>query len=93
MLFPSSLLQGPYPSTPFCTLVTQSCLTLCDPLEYSLPGSSVLGILQARILEWVAISLSQGISPTQGSDSGVLHGGWILYHLNHQGSPNKPQGT
>ena len=36
-------------------LVTQSCLTLCDPMDYSPPGSSVHGILQARILEWVAM--------------------------------------
>ena len=36
----------------------QSCPTLCDPIEGSLPGSPVPGILQARILEWVAISLS-----------------------------------
>ena len=34
----------------------QSCPTLCDPIDGSLPGSSVPGILQARILEWVAIS-------------------------------------
>ena len=36
----------------------QSCLTLCDPIDGSSPGSSVPGILQARILEWVAISFS-----------------------------------
>ena len=36
----------------------QSCLTLCDPIGCSLPGSSILGILQARTLEWVAISFS-----------------------------------
>ena len=36
----------------------QSCLTLCDPMDYGLPGSSVHGILQARILEWVAICFS-----------------------------------
>ena len=36
--------------------VTQSCPTLCDPMDCSPPGSSVNGILQARILEWVAIS-------------------------------------
>ena len=36
----------------------QSCLTLCDPIDGSLPGSPVPGILQARILEWVAISSS-----------------------------------
>ena len=42
--------------------VTQSCLTLCDPMNYSLPGSSVHGILQVRILEWVAISFCRGFS-------------------------------
>ena len=36
----------------------QSCLTLCDPIDSSPPGSPVPGILQARILEWVAISFS-----------------------------------
>ena len=40
--------------------VTQSCPTLCDPVDCSLPGSSLHGILQARILEWVAISFSRG---------------------------------
>ena len=45
-----------------CVLITQSCPTLCDPLNCSLPGSSVLGILQARILEWVAIFFSRGSS-------------------------------
>ena len=43
-------------------LVTQPCLTLCDPADYSPPGSSVHGILQARIWEWVAISSSKGSS-------------------------------
>ena len=38
-----------------CVLVTQSCPTLCHPMDCSPPGSSVLGVLQARILEWVAI--------------------------------------
>ena len=38
--------------------VTQSCPTLCDPMDYSLPGSSIHGIFQARVLEWVAISFS-----------------------------------
>ena len=41
-------------------IVVQSCLNLCKPVDYSLPGSSVHGILQARILEWVAISFSSG---------------------------------
>ena len=43
-------------------LVIQSCLTLCDPMDCSPPGSSVHGIPQARILEWVAISFSRGSS-------------------------------
>ena len=42
--------------------VTQSCPTLCNPMDRGLPGSSVHGILQARILEWVAISFSRGSS-------------------------------
>ena len=42
--------------------VAQSCPTLCDPVDCNLPGSSVHGILQARILEWVAISFSRGSS-------------------------------
>ena len=39
--------------------VAQSCLTLCDPMDCSLPGSSIHGIFQTRILEWVAISFSR----------------------------------
>ena len=42
-------------------LVTLSCPTLCDTLDWSPPGSSVHGILQARILEWVAISFPRGL--------------------------------
>ena len=41
-------------------LVTQSCLTLCDLMGCSPPGSSVHGVLQARILEWVVIPFSRG---------------------------------
>ena len=44
-------------------LVAQSCPTLCNPMDCSLSGSSVHGILQARILEWVAIPFSEGSSP------------------------------
>ena len=43
-------------------LVAQSCPTLCDPVDCNLPGSSVRGILQARMLEWVAIPFSRGSS-------------------------------
>ena len=47
---------------PVCVLVAQSCLTLCDPMDYRLPGSSVRGIIKGRMLEWVAISSSRGSS-------------------------------
>ena len=50
----------------------QSCLILCDPMDYSLPGSCVRGVLQASILEWVAISSSRGIFPTQGLSPHLL---------------------
>ena len=46
--------------------VAELCPTVCDPMDYSLSGSSVHGILQARALEWIAISFSRGIFPTQG---------------------------
>ena len=54
-----------------CCLVSQSCLTLCDPMDYSPPGFSVHGISQARILEWVAISFSRRPYPPwdQSQDS------------------------
>ena len=42
--------------------VAQSCLTLCDPMDCYLLGSSIHGIFQARVLEWVAISFSRGSS-------------------------------
>ena len=45
-----------------CVCVSQSCLTLCDPMDHTPPGSSVRGILQARILEWAAIPICRGSS-------------------------------
>ena len=41
--------------------IAQSCLSLCDPMDCSLPGSSVHGIFQARVLEWSAIAFSGGL--------------------------------
>ena len=61
--------------------VAQSCLTLCNPVDYT-----VHGILQARILEWVAFPFLE-IFPTQGSNPGLPHRRWILYRLSHKGSP------
>ena len=69
----------------------QSCLTLCDPKDCSPRGSSVHGILQARILEWVTIPFSrvssQPSDQTQGLDPGFLHCRWILYQMSHEGTP------
>ena len=59
-------------------LVAQSCPTPLDPMN-SLPGSSVHGILQSRVLEWGSYAFFQGIFPTQGSNPHLLHW-WILYH-------------
>ena len=50
-------------SIDFCFLVTKLWLTLCNSVDHSPPGSSVHGISQARIVEWVAISFSRGSSP------------------------------
>ena len=59
--------NGLGPSQEGC-LVAQSCPTLCDAMDCSLPGSSVHGILQASILEWVAIPFSRGTSrPRDGT--------------------------
>ena len=68
-------------------LVTQSYLTLCDPMDCSLPGSSIHRISQARVLEWCHFLL-QRIFPTQGSNPGLPYCRQMLYHLNHQGSPS-----
>ena len=70
-------------------LTVQLCLTLCDPMDSSLPGSCVHGILQARILKYLGCHvLLQGIFPTQGSKPGLPHCRQILYRLSHQGSPS-----
>ena len=74
-----SLRQHPAP-----VLVAQACPTLCNSMDCRPPGSSVHGILQERILEWVAIPFSRGSSiPGIQPSSPELQ---ILYCLNHQGS-------
>ena len=70
--------------------VTQSCPTLWDPMDRSPPGSSVHGILQARILEWVAMPSSRA-SSQPGDQTHVscisCIGTCVLYHQYHPGSP------
>ena len=60
-------------------IVTQSCLTLCSPMGYRLPGSSVHGIFHVRILEWVAISSSRGSSWPRNWIHVSCISRWILY--------------
>ena len=61
----------------------KSCPTLCDPMDCSLPDSSICGIFQARVLEWVAIS-PLGVLSTQGSNPGFLHCRQTLYRLSQR---------
>ena len=61
------------PDDGVCAKSLQLCPTFCNPMDYSLPGSSVHEILQARILEWVTISSFRGIFLTQGSNQSLLH--------------------
>ena len=67
-------------------LVALFCLTLCDPMNCSQPGSSVHGILQARIPEWVVILFSRGSSWTRDWVRSLLHCGQNLYCMSHKGS-------
>ena len=73
-----------------CAKLLQSCQTLCDTMDCSLAGSSLHGILEARILEWVAVPSSRGSSHHKDR----IHSSYIfcivrrvLYHYCHLGSP------
>ena len=83
----------PHPLSGVVCSVTQSCLTLCDPVDHSLPSSSVHGIFKARILEWVAISFP-GDLPNPGMEllcpvSPALAGGF--YITEPSGKPSSVQ--
>ena len=69
-----------------CMLVARSCLTLCNPMDCNLPGSSVHSIFQARALEWVAISFSRDSSQSRDQTQVSHIVGQTPYHLSHQGS-------
>ena len=66
----------------------QSCLALCTSVDHSPPGSTVHGILQARIPEWVAMPSSKGSFPTQGLNVSLLH----LLHWQAGSLPLVPPG-
>ena len=65
-------------------LITQSCLTLCNPRDCSPPGSSVHGDSPGKNTGAGCHALLQRIFPTQGSNPGLPHSRWILYYLSHQ---------
>ena len=67
-------------AAPELVKATQLCLTLFDTIEYSLPGSSVQGILQVRILEWVAVPFSRSSSQPSDQTQVSCIGRGILYH-------------
>ena len=74
------LLPTPFHLCAFCCcLLVKLCSTLCDPIDSTLPGSSVHGILQARILEWVAMPSSRGSSRPRNSTRVSCIGRQILY--------------
>ena len=72
-----------------CSVVSNSC----NPMDCSPPGSSIHGIIQARILVWVAISFSRGIFLTQESNSGLPQCRQILYWLSFEGSFSFSRGS
>ena len=81
--------KSPLLSSEVKLLVAQSYLTLCNPMDYSPPVSSIQEILQARILEWVAIPFSRGSSPPRDQIPGIpakdlLHCRQIIYHPSYQ---------
>ena len=77
-------------------LVIQSCPTLCDPMDCSLPGSSVHGFLQAKIPEWVTMPFFRGsFQPRDRSHDSLrlLQCRQVLYHQHHPVSPVSLQGS
>ena len=75
-LSPTSSLPPPPTDNGLKVLVTQLCQTLCDPMDCSPPSSSVHGILQASILEWVAIPFSRGSFPSNTTYEFIHLKGW-----------------
>ena len=78
--------QQNFVKPPHACSVAQSCPTLCDPMDCSLPGSPVHGIFQGRILEWVAISYSKGSSQPRGWTLVSCIAGTYFYQLSYEGS-------
>ena len=84
--FPPLFLSYHWKVVRMCAKLLQWCLSLCDPMDCSPPGSSVHGILQARILECIATPFSRGSSQSRDQiriSYGFRIGRWVLYHQHH----------
>ena len=81
------LLSGGVMVTPYCAQPLSHVPLFVTPWTVAHQAPLSLGILQRRILEWVAMPSSRGIFPTQELNRGLLHCRWILYQLSYQGSP------
>ena len=91
-LLPKKQTESPN-TLPCVCLVAQSCLTLCDPMDCSPPGSSVHEDSPGKNTGVGCHALLRGIFPNQGSNPGLPHCRQILYHLSHQGQPYFTIGT
>ena len=80
---------SPSPGACMRAKLLQSCLTLCNPMDCSPPGSSVHGGSPGKNTRMGCHALLQGIFQTQGSNPGLPHCRQVLYRLSHQGSPAK----
>ena len=89
LFFPNSPVYDEYPGASLC-LVTQSCPTVCDPMNCSPQGSSVHVDSPSKNTGVGCHALLQGIFPTQGLNLGLLHCRQILYQLSYPGSPEYP---
>ena len=78
-LYVPSTQHTAWPQSCCCCVLAQSCLILCDPMACSPPGSSVGGIFQARILEWIVISFSRGSFQSRDQTRVFFTGSQVLY--------------
>ena len=83
----ANMLKEELKFTPSRAVVIQSCPILCDSMDCSPPVSSVHADSPGKNTGVGCHALLHGIFPSQGSNPGLLHCKWILYHLSHQGSP------
>ena len=87
LLFVAWTVSSHYTRSELCMCACSAFITIWDPVDCSLPGSSIHGIFQARILEWIAHFLLRGTFSTQGSNLCLLHWQADSLPMSHLGSP------